>query len=121
MRKKTMILSVLVLAMAMLVMVSCGKSELVGDIVDDKTMNITANNAGDGDYFMTGTLEVEGKEQVTITPDLKNGSLKIEFIAADDNEDIEEVPNTDVEAVYTAYVSGTETQTVGFGEGEYMV
>ena len=54
MRKKTMALSILVLAMAMLVMISCSGSSFSMQAVDDKTMNITADKAN-------GTIEISVK------------------------------------------------------------
>lgn len=112
----------MVVAMAMLVMVSCGKHELSGNIEDEKNMTITANKSDKDDYFMTGTLEVDEGDMVAIEPKLEEGSILIDFIGGDsDEENIEELPELDAEATYTANVSGENGQTVGLPEGDYMV
>ena len=54
MKKLLSVLAVIVLAASMLAMVSCGKSELTGETIDDKSMTITASRADTGDFFATG-------------------------------------------------------------------
>ena len=121
MKKKLLMVSIMVLAMAMFMMTACGGS-LAGEIVDEKTMNITAENAGEGDFIMTGTLVVTEDEQITIDSQLDKGGVKIEFIESAGDEDMEEVPDYEnAEATYTANVSGIESQAVSFGAGEFMV
>ena len=121
MKKLVSIILIAVLSMTMLLMTSCG-SEFSGTDNDEKHLTINAKNAGVGDYFVTGTLEVDDDESIEIAPSLDKGEVTIEFISAEGMDDPEEVPELDGEnAKYTAYVSGTDTQTVSFGGGDYMV
>ena len=84
-------------------------------------MTINAVKADKGDYFVTGTLVVDEGEQIAIDTDLEAGEITIEFISADGNENIDELPDTDAEATYTAYLSGTDSQSVSFGAGSFMI
>ena len=120
MKKKTLILSILVLAIAMITMVSCSSSSMVVESKDDKTVVITAENAGEDDEALTGAIAVGKDEQVTIDSNLEKGGLQLEFIEAAEAQSVEDLPD-DVEAKYTANVSGVESQAVSFGEGSYMI
>ena len=84
-------------------------------------MTITANRADEGDYFMTGTLEVADGEEVTIDSNLESGSISVQFIGSGGEQNIEELPELDGEATYTAYMEGTDLQTVSFGTGSFMI
>ena len=121
MKKRSLLAVIMIMAVAMLVMVSCGKSELSGNVKDEKNMTITAVNSDKGDYFVTGTLEADEDDSVTIEAELEKGSIQIEFIASAGESSAEEVPDIGGEATYTAYVSGEDEQTVSLPEGDYMV
>ena len=121
MRKRSLLAVIMIMAVAMLVMVSCGKSELSGNVKDEKNMTITAVNSDKGDYFMTGTLEADEDDSVTIEAELEKGSIQIEFIGSAGEGSVEEVPDIGGEATYTAFVSGEDVQTVSLPEGGYMV
>ena len=121
MKKRSLLAVIMIMAVAMLVMASCGKSELSGNVKDEKSMTITAVNSDKGDYFVTGTLEADEDDSVTIEAELEKGSIQIEFIASAGEGSAEEVPDIGGEATYTAYVSGEDEQTVSLPEGDYMV
>ena len=121
MKRIISIIVVAVLAVSMLAMTSCGKSEFSNSVKDEKNMTITAKRAETGDYFMIGTLEVEEGEQVTIDTDLKSGSITMRFLGSGGGDNIEELPETDGDAIYTAYLEGTDSQTVSFGTGSFMI
>lgn len=121
MKKLLSVIAVIVLAASMLTMVSCGKSELKGETVDDKNMTITASKAAAGDYFMTGSLVFEEGEQLSIEPNLESGELTIEFINGEGMDNPDELPDVSGDAQYTAFVSGTNAQTVSMPSGTYMV
>ena len=76
----------------MLAMVSCGKSELTGETIDDKSMTITASRADTGDFFATGSLVFEEGEQLSIEPNLESGEMTIEFISAEGMDNPDELP-----------------------------
>ena len=122
MKRKSLFVSIMVLAIAMLTMISCGGPEFTGEILGDNEMNITAKNADTDSVILTGTLAVGEDEQITIDSNLENGSVQIEFISSEGYDNMEELPDMDnAEAKFTAYVSGVESQAVSFGGGEYMV
>ena len=121
MKKKTLILSILVLAMAMIAMVSCSSSSMVVNTIDEKNMEITAENAAKDDFALSGSLVIGADEQLVIDSNLEEGGLKIELIKAEEEQSEEELPDVDAEATYTANVSGVESQAVSFGEGTFSV
>lgn len=120
MKRYLSVLFVAVLAMT-LVMTACSTHEFSGSSNDEKTMTITAKNADAGDFFMTGSLVVDEGETIKITPALEKGSVKLEFISAEGNDSIDELPELDGEAIVTANVSGTEEQGYGGATGSFMV
>ena len=120
MKKLISIILIAVMSMSMLLMTSCG-SEFGCTDNDEKHMTITAKNAGAGDYFMSGTLEVGEDEQIVIDPSLDKGSVTIEFVESEGASNEEELPDTDTEAKYTAYLTGTNSQAASFGAGSFMV
>lgn len=122
MKKKTIILSVLVLVLAMLAMAACSNSSFGVVTNDDKTMTITAENSEKDDSAVSGTLVVGEDEQITIDSNLESGGMKLEFISNEGFDDPEEVPDIDeAQAAYTANVNGVESQAVMFGAGSYLV
>lgn len=121
MKKKTLILCILVLAMAMVAMVSCSSSSMAVETKDDKTVVITAENAGEDDENLAGAIVVGKDEQITIDSNLEKGGIHLYFIDAAEAQNEEDLPDADVEAKYTANVEGVESQAVSFGEGSYMV
>lgn len=121
MKKKTLLLSVLVLALAMIAMVSCSSSSLAVVSNDDKSVTITAENAGPDDEALSGTLVIGEDEQVTIDSNLEKGGLQIEFIKNEGEQSDEDTPDMDAEPTYTANVSEVESQAVQFGAGTFMV
>lgn len=120
MKKLWALLVVAVMAMA-LVTTACGKHEFSGSVNDEKSMTVTATNADTDEFFMTGTLEVEKGETIKITPALEKGSVKLEFVSAEGNDDIDEIPEGDGAAVITADVSGTDAQEFTDAAGSFMV
>ena len=121
MKKAFSFILIAVMAMTMMMLTSCG-SEFGCSDNNEKQINITAKKAGKGMFFTTGALIVSENEEIEIESDLKSGSVTIEFFSAEGMEDIEEVPDLDdMEPVFTANVSGEESQTLGFGTGTFLV
>ena len=121
MKRIISIIVVAVLAVSMLAMTSCGKKEFSGSIDGDKNMTINAVKADTGDYFVTGSLVVEDGEEIAIDSNLESGAITVEFISSGGEESIEELPELDGEATYTAFLEGTNSQTVSFGTGTFMI
>ena len=121
MKRFISIVALIVLTVSMIDMTSCGKSEFGGESVDDKHMTINAVKADTGDFFVTGSLEVEEGEQIAIDTKLESGEITVEFISAEGMDNPDEVPDLEGEATYTAYLSGTNQQAVSFGAGSFMI
>ena len=121
MKRFISIIALVVLTVSMIAMTSCGKSEFGGVADDDKHMTINAVKADTGDFFVTGSLEVEEGEQIAIDTKLESGEITIEFISSEGMDNPDEVPDLEGEAAYTAYLSGTNQQTVSFGAGSFMI
>ena len=59
---------------------ACSRSEFgVADGNTEKTMIVQAINADQGDYFVTGTLEVKEKEQIVVSAELEKEITIIKF------------------------------------------
>ena len=121
MKRFISIIAIMALAVSMLAMTSCSKREFSGSVDSDKSMTINAVKADAGDYFVTGSLVVEEDEQVAIETNLESGAITVEFIKSEGEQDIEELPELDGEATYTAFLDGTNSQAVSFGAGTYMI
>jgi hypothetical protein len=121
MKKTVSLFAVIVLVVSMLAMASCGKAELSGEAIDDKSMTITASKSDAGDYFVTGSLVFEEGEQLSIEPNLESGEMTIEFINSEGMDNPDVLPDMEGEAQYTAFVSGSDAQTVDMPAGTYMV
>ena len=122
MKKITYALLVAVVAMSMMVLCSCGGSSLGITGNSEKSMTIEAKNAAQGDYVLTGGLEVTEGEQVVIASSLEKGELKIELYATPAEQSAEEMPDVEgSEPVVMSNASGTETVSATVPEGSYMV
>ena len=102
---------------------ACSRSEFgVADGNTEKTMIVQAMNADQGDYFVTGTLEVGEKEQIVVSAELEKGTITFEFISNAGMDDIEEVPDIEnLEAAYSTEVSGQDSVNVEIDPGSYLV
>ena len=122
MKKITYALLVAVVAMSMMVLCSCGGSSLGITGNSEKSMTIEAKNAAQGDFVLTGSLEVTEGEQVVIASSLEKGELKIELYATPAEQSAEEMPDVEgSEPVVMSNASGTETVSATVPEGSYMV
>ena len=121
MRKRLIFIVVAVVAFSMMFMTSCGKSEFGASDSSEKGMTITAQKASSGDFFLTGSLVVGEQERVAVTGNLESGSVRIELIAAPEEQSIDEVPELDGEAAIEFNVSADDIQFVYMDPGSYMV
>ena len=122
MKKIAYALLVAVVAMSMMVLCACGGSSLGITGNNEKSMTIEAKNAAEGDFVLTGSLEVTEGEQVVIASSLEKGELKIELYATPAEQSAEELPDVDgSEPVVMSNASGTETVSATVPEGSYMV
>ena len=120
MKRKSLSVCFMILAVSMFVMVSCSQSMLGCDVIDESHMVITSEKSNPDDSTFSGSIVVGDDQQIVIDSQLEEGGMQIEFIDATGMDDMEEIPE-DVEAKYTANVSGVESQAVSFGAGEFVV
>lgn len=122
MKKKTCIILAGILAMSMMALCACGGSSLGITGNSEKNMTVEAKNAAQGDFVLTGSLEVTEGEQVVIASSLEKGELKIELYATPAEQSAKELPDVeDSEPVVMSNASGTETVSATVPEGSYMV
>ena len=93
MKKITAVLLIAVLLLSSLSFSGCGKKELVVTENTGKLIVIEAKRASEGNFFVTGTLEVADGEKIAITSGLKKGEIKIEILSLDGLDDSSTVPD----------------------------
>lgn len=121
MKKSIITLITLILMVTMIMFSSCGKSEFACTENQEKMMMITAKEAAKDSFFLTGTLIVEDGEKLVISSDLEKGSVSLGFISPTGMDDIESVPDVDVDPLITADVIGTQIQEYQISPGEYLL
>ena len=110
-----------VLMLSALMLTACGKSEFGVTDNTEKSMTITAAKADKDTFFMVGTLEVSDGEQIQITSNLEEGSVRVELIGTPEEQSIEELPEMDSPAVAAADVSAADQKTCAVSAGSYML
>ena len=136
MRKKLALM--MALFAVMLMIAGCGrgggsdddskKYTLTTEIAEDgKSVSIFAYDADEGDFTMSGGLNVGGGEKVVCRPAMNEGYITIELVNSDSlgldedasGEDIQNVG--DSKAEYTLKAEGTKTAEVTPEPGDYYV
>ena len=112
---------ILLLALMMLTLSSCLKSEFKVTENTEKRMTITAQNAARDVFFMTGSLVAAEGERITISSDLKKGSIQVEIFESADEQSIDKIPETDGEARIMIILSNTDSASGGVTAGTYLV
>lgn len=122
-KRRVSVLMAALLAVGMLTATACGmaKVNFSGKAESEKRMTFEAKNASKGQMVMIGSLEVEDGEELKITPELKRGMLKLEFIPEDEAQSMEKLPDIARDALITAELSGTGAQAYGIPAGSYTV
>ena len=121
MKKIVNIMLAAILAMSMLAMSGCSKSEFGVTDNTEKAMTIEAKKASADSMFMVGTLAADEGEQIVVTSNLEKGKIRIEIIPAAEDQSIEELPDMDGEAAFEGEIvpGGGISGTVD--PGEYML
>ena len=113
---------VFLLAVSMLTLSSCGKSEFGVTDNTGKLMSIKAERADKGDFFMLGSLEVDDGEMIEITSNLSKGSVKVEIIEVEEEQSIDVLPDfNNKEAIITANTRSTDKVSRTVNAGNYML
>ena len=102
MKRKHILIAITALALSMLVLTACGKSEFGMSENTGKRMVVTAENASKDSFFMVGSLEVDEGEQIAITSNLEKGSVRVEIIGVPAEQSIDELPDLNGEPIITA-------------------
>ena len=108
---------VLVLALSMLMLAGCGKSEFGVTGNTGKQMTISAKNAS----FVVGTLEVEEGEKVVMAAELEKGEIRVEIIEAPAGQDVDVLPDFEGEPILTGNLNDGESASATMAAGSYMV
>ena len=123
MKKKTLLLSAIVVSFLM-ILSGCGESSVFGILVnDDLNIEITAENASEGMTGSTGTLSVEEGDSVLIEPAFEEGVVLVEFFPFNGNEEEAEVEELmpEGEPEFEVNVTGSEPIACEVAAGEYLV
>ena len=120
MKRKITVTAVAALMLSVF-LTACGGQEFGVTENTEKKMTITAERADKGNFFMVGSLEVDEEEQIAITSNLAKGSVRVEIVGVPEEQSIDEVPETDGEAIITADVTGTDEKTEVVSAGTYML
>ena len=117
-RAFTGIIALVVLTM---VLTACGKSEFGLTENTEKKMTITAERADKDAFFMVGSLEVSDGEQIVITSNLEKGSIRVEIVGVAEEQNIDQLPEMDGEAIMTANLHSTDGSSGTVPAGSYML
>ena len=114
-------IKVLVMILALLMLTACGKSEFGLSENSEKRMTITALKADKEMFFMVGSLEVDEGEQVFVTSELTKGAIRVELIGTPAEQSIDQLPELNGAAVFTAEVTGGESAAGAVPAGSYLL
>ena len=117
-RAFTGIFALVVLTM---VLTACGKSEFGLTENTETKMTITAERADKDAFFMVGSLEVSDGEQIVITSNLEKGSIRVEIVGVAEEQNIDQLPEMDGEAIMTANLHSTDGSSGTVPAGSYML
>ena len=112
----SMIIAILIL---MLTLTACGKSEFGVTENTGKKMTVTAQNADKDAFFMVGSLDVADGEQIVITSKLTKGSVRVEIVAASEEQRIDKLPDMNGEAIITADLESGDSVSGTAATGSY--
>lgn len=118
---KKRIAVILSLALSVLLLAACGKSEFGVIQNDPDRIVISAENAEKDAFFVTGTLEAAEGQQIVAAADLEKGSIRVEIYAAPEGEEsVNEL--TDLgDALLTGDLKADERFEGGMAAGSYLV
>lgn len=130
--KKRLIVFLALAVFGLMSLTACsgGGPVLSADIdPDGRYADITASGAVEGDFVMSGTLNVGENDKIVISPDIEgDGSLTVQFISdeavpEDENAESEELTEAADSAVAAleAVISGTEPSEYSIAPGSYYL
>ncbi len=105
----------------MLTLTACGKSEFGVTENTGKLITVTAQNADRDAFFIAGSLEVAGGEQIVITSNLTKGSVRVEIAAASEDQSIDKLPDMIGEAIISADLESGDSVSETVAAGSYLL
>ena len=111
----------LFMALCMLMLTACGKSQFGLTENTEKRMVITAERAAKDDFFLVGSLKVDEGEQITISSDLEKGSVRVEIFRWGEEQDADTLPETGGEATLTANLHAADGASGTVEPGNYSL
>lgn len=121
MKRKSILLALAMSALLMLALTGCGKSVFGVAENTEKRITITAENADKDAFFMVGSLEVADGERIVITSSLAKGAVRVEIVAAPEDQSMDSFPKMDGDAIITADVSRTDGASGTVPAGSYLL
>ena len=107
--------------LSLLTLTACGKSQFGLTENTEKRMVITAERAAKDDFFLVGSLKVDEGEQITISSDLKKGSVRVEIFRWGEEQDADTLPETGGEATLTANLHAADGASGTVEPGNYSL
>lgn len=114
----SMIIAILIL---MLTLTACGKSEFGVTENTEKQITVTAHDADKDASFVVGSLDVAEGEQIVITSKLTKGSVRVEIVAASEEQSIDKLPDMNGEAIVTADLESGDSVSGTVATGSYYL
>ena len=121
MKRRNRFALIMVLAILMLTLCACGKSYFGVTENTEKSMLISAQNAGKDSYFMSGSLTVEEGEKITASADLSKGSIRVEIFLESGEQSMDQMPQLEDEPTLTANFQKADSMEGTVEAGTYMV
>ena len=120
--KKLRLLTTLAAFLFAAVLVSgCTTSQFQASTINNKKMTITAVNSSKDSSFSVDALEVEEGEKITITADLKKGSVQVRIVAETEPQSIDTLPDISGDAIITANLTRNDSLSATLPAGTYAV
>ena len=121
MKKSISFVLTAVLAIAMMMVTSCEKTDFVFTSKSDTLITLETLNSPKDTEAMTGSLTTGEGDQIAVTASLDEGTVRIEVYQMPEEQSADELPELSGEPVMTADLSRTDMQAGGVAPGPYMV
>lgn len=121
MKRMKAFIAVALMAVLVFALAACAKSEFNVTESTESKMTFQAVNTSKDVAVTTAELVVFDGDQVSITGNLTEGTIKIELFEITDEATIDNLPNTSEGAIVMANISNKDSQTVDMLPGSYLV
>lgn len=121
MKRRSRSALIIALSVFMLIVSACGKSEFGATEITEKSMVISARNAGKDSYFMSGSIQAEEGDKITAAADLSKGEVKVEIYMETGEQSMDKLPELEDEPTLTGILHLTDSMSGTVPAGTYMV